>query len=283
MKPGGPRQLVGLIGYPIRHSISPRFQQAGFDFLRLPVTYEAWETPPDRVADAIARVRQYDCLGCNVTVPHKQAVMPLIDAVDERAARIGAVNTLVNREGKLTGYNTDADGLVRPLLEQGVVMQGARAALIGAGGVARAAAFALAWQGVASLRILARRTAQAEALAADVEPELPGGIAVASIEADLRETELVVNCTSVGMLHGSAEGQSPVHSTQLAPSCLVYDLVYNPATTPLLAMARELGARTMGGLPMLVYQGASAFELWTGQKPPVGLMMARAEEALRGA
>jgi shikimate dehydrogenase len=285
VRPGGPRRVVGLIGYPLKHSISPRFQQAGFDFLHLPVTYEAWETPPDRVGEAVERVRAADCLGMNVTVPHKQAVIPLLDAVDERAARIGAVNTVVNRDGRLTGHNTDADGLVRALADVGFPLAGARVALIGAGGVARAAAFACAWAGAADLSILARRAEQAEGLAADVEPALPGRVRGGRLDrrdGALRERDLIVNCTSVGMLHSSGEAQSPLEAEAVGPDTLVYDLVSNPPVTPLLALASAQGAGTLGGLPMLVYQGAAAFELWTGQRPPIGLMLARAEEALEG-
>lgn len=284
MKPGEPRKVVGLIGYPLKHSISPRFQQAGFDFLGLPVTYEAWETPPDRVHEAIARVRQPDCLGMNVTVPHKQTVMPLVDEVDPKAARIGAVNTIRNEGGRLTAYNTDADGLVRALEDHGFILRGAKVAIIGAGGVGRAAAFAFAWADVAELTILARRADQAWTLAQAVEPELPGRVHSAWLPQegnDLRDRDLIVNCTSVGMLHSSGEGESPLPSRAIGRDALVYDLVYNPPLTPLLAAAKEAGAKTLGGLPMLVYQGAAAFELWTGQKPPIGLMMARAEEALR--
>jgi shikimate dehydrogenase len=285
VRPGAPRKVVGLIGYPLKHSISPRFQQAGFDFLRLPVTYEAWETPPERVAEVVARVRAPDCLGMNVTVPHKQAVIPLLDSVDGPAARIGAVNTVTNRDGSLTGHNTDADGLVRALAGIGFPLRGARVALLGAGGVARAAAFALAWSGAAELTILARRAEAAEGLAADVAADLAGPVEGRRLdprEEALRERDLIVNCTSVGMLHSSAEAQSPLEAEALGPETLVYDLVYNPPVTPLLALARARGARTLGGLPMLVYQGAAAFELWTGQRPPIGLMMARAEEALKG-
>jgi shikimate dehydrogenase len=284
MRPGASRRVVGLIGYPLGHSISPRFQQAGFDFLGLPVDYQAWETPPERVAEAVERVRGADCLGMNVTVPHKQAVMALLDTVDDRAARIGAVNTVVNRDGRLSGHNTDADGLVRALSDVGFILAGARVAIVGAGGVARAAAFACAWAGVADLAILARRGEAAEALAADVAPDLPDRVRGARLAGDdraLRERDLIVNCKSLGMLHSSGEGQSPLDAEALGPATLVYDLVYNPPVTPLLALARAQGARTLGGLPMLVYQGAAAFELWTGQRAPIGLMMARAEVALR--
>jgi shikimate dehydrogenase len=282
MRPGQPRRVAGLIGYPVKHSISARFQQAGFDFLHLPITYELWETPSDKVADAVARCRQPDCVGMNVTVPHKQAVMPLLDELDPRAARIGAVNTVVNRDGRLTGHNTDAAGLIRALDDVGFIREGARVAIIGAGGVARAAAFSLAGEGVGDLLILARRRAQAAALAESIAPELPGRIDAGELVPNrpLHDRDLIVNCTSVGMLHGSGEGQSPLIQGQIGRDTLVYDLVYNPPVTPLLAAAKAAGARTLGGLPMLVYQGAAAFELWTGQKPPIGLMMARAEEAL---
>jgi shikimate dehydrogenase len=312
LRPGQPRQVVGLIGYPLKHSISPRFQQAGFDFLGLPVTYEAWETPPERVAEAVARVRRPDCLGMNVTVPHKQAVMPLLDRVDERAAAIGAVNTIRNDGGTLTGFNTDLDGFLRPLREHGFRLDGARAVVVGAGGAARAVAFALFWEGVADLVIAARRPEQAEALADDVRRAdladegglngsreragnarqsssplpnpLPEGegtrgrptVRALALDRVAPGYDLLVNATSVGMLHSAAEGHSPIAAAQLDPDALVYDLVYNPPVTPLLGLARN----RLGGLPMLVYQGAAAFELWTGQKPPIGLMMARAQEAL---
>jgi shikimate dehydrogenase len=138
---------------------------------------------------------------------------------------------------------------------------------------------------VAELTILARRAEAAEQLAGDVAAELAGPAVGRRLDpggTSVRECDLIVNCTSVGMLHSSGEGQSPLEAAALGPETLVYDLVYNPAVTPLLALARAAGARTLGGLPMLVYQGAAAFELWTGQRPPIGLMMARAEEALKG-
>ena len=248
------------------------------------MTYEAWETPPDRIHEAVARVRRPDCLGMNVTVPHKQTVMPLLDDVDTRAARIGAVNTVKNVGGRLTGHNTDADGLIRALEDTGFILRDCCVAILGAGGVARAAAFGFAWAGVGKLTILARRADQAWRLAEAVEPELPGKVHSAWLPDegnDLRECDLIVNCTSVGMLHSNDEGQTPLPPRSIGRGALVYDLVYNPPITPLLAAAKEAGAKTLGGLPMLVYQGAAAFELWTGQKPPIGLMIARAEEALR--
>jgi shikimate dehydrogenase len=282
VKPGARRQVVGLIGYPLRHSISPRFQQAAFDFLGLPVEYQAWETPPERVAEVLERVRRPDCLGINVTVPHKQSVLPWLDALDEAAATIGAVNTIRNEGGRLRGFNTDLSGFLRPLEERGVELDGARAVVVGAGGAARAVAFALARAGVAELTLAARRIEPAQALTSDLEPHARGRVRAVPLAAVAPGYDLLVNCTSVGMLHAPGEGQSPLRREQIDPEALVYDLVYNPPLTPLLGLAQALGARTLGGLAMLVYQGAAAFELWTGQKPPIGLMMARAEEALAG-
>ena len=282
MKPGGPRQVVGLIGFPLKHSISPRFQQAGFDFLGLPVEYQAWETPPERIADVIERVRRPDCLGINVTVPHKQAVIGLLDQVDGRAATIGAVNTIRNEDGRLTGFNTDLQGFMRPLGEAGFGVEGKRAVVVGAGGAARAVAFALAWGAAESLTIAARRPEAAEALATALRPGARGAVRPVGLSSVEPGYDLLVNCTSVGMLHGPGEGQSPLRAEQIDPTALVYDLVYNPPVTPLLGLAAAAGARTIAGLAMLVYQGAAAFELWTGQKPPLGLMMARAREALAG-
>ncbi|HEV8638781.1 MAG TPA: shikimate dehydrogenase [Chloroflexota bacterium] len=282
MKPGQARKVVGLIGYPLTHSVSPRFQQAGFDFLELPVEYQAWETPPERVAETIERVRRPDCLGINVTVPHKQAVIGLLDGIDEPAARIGAVNTIRNESGRLTGFNTDLAGFLRPLGEAGFAVDGARAVVVGAGGAARAVAFALAWAGAAELAVAARRPEPAEALAWAVRRHAKGEVRAVALSDVARGYDLLVNCTSVGMLHGPGEGASPLRREQIDPGALVYDLVYNPPVTPLLGLARAAGARALGGLPMLVYQGAAAFEIWTGLKPPVGLMMARAEEALAG-
>jgi shikimate dehydrogenase len=283
-----PGKVVGLIGYPLRHSVSPAFQQAAFDYLALPVRYVAWETPPEAVADVLARARRPDCLGLNVTIPHKETVLKFLDAVDERARQIGAVNTIVNRGGRLTGYNTDADGFLRALRERGQYEpSGKRVVLLGAGGAARAVALGLAWAGVARLAIFNRTVERATSLAAAVRSLAPD-VQVEGLpwqKVLLRDrlggADLLVNTTPIGMKHGPAG--SPVPGTLIPAGAMVYDLVYNPAETQLLRDASRAGARTLGGLPMLVYQGAAAFEIWTGQRPPIGLMMKRAEEALQAA
>ena len=282
-RPGQVPQVVGLIGNPVAHSISPAFQQAAFDYLRLPIRYEPWNTPLDRLPETVKRMRRDDCLGANVTVPHKQNILSMIDKIDAKAARIGAVNSIRNEAGQLTGFNTDGIGFMRALEDTGFIVRGARTAVIGAGGSARAVAFALAWGGVARLDIFSRRPLQARDLAADVARDTEGQVRsgdLTTCDAAIADADLVVNCTPLGMLHGDGAPLSPLTVSQIRPDSLVYDLVYNPPVTPLLAEASKAGARTLGGLRMLVYQGVAAFELWTGQKPPVGLMMARAQEAL---
>ncbi len=280
-----PRRVAGLIGYPLKHSISPVFQQAAFDYLGLPVRYEAWETPPEGVAAALARARRPDCLGLNVTIPYKETVLASLDAVDERARQIGAVNTIVNQGGRLVGHNTDAAGFLEALRQRGQSEPAdKRVVLLGAGGAARAVALALAWASAASLAIFNRHLDRASTLAGAVRSLVPG-LEVEALpweKALLRDrlarADLLVNATPIGMKHG--QPGSPLPADLIPSGIMVYDLVYNPPETQLLRDAKRAGARTLNGLPMLVYQGAAAFEIWTGERPPIGLMMKRAEEAL---
>ena len=285
-------RYVGLIGRGLKHSISPQFQQAAFDHLGLDVRYELWDTGEGELAATVEGVRQSSKLGANVTVPYKEAVLPLLDEVVQDAARIGAVNTIVNRDGQLTGYNTDSSGFLWALTQEGGFdPAGKRGVILGAGGVARAAGFALVRAGVKSLVVADIIEEKAHGLVADLKRSLNGGRELTpEIRALLQDApefedavsggDLLVNCTPMGMKHSAWEGQSPL-SVGLIPSrALVYDLVYNPLETPLLSGARIRGARTLGGLAMLVYQGAAAFELWTGEPAPVNIMMQSAKEAL---
>ena len=280
-------QRAGLFGYPLSHSISPAFQQAAFDHCSLPVRYDAWPTPPEALGAEVRKLRGEEFLGANVTVPHKETVMPLLDAVDPWAKLIGAVNTIVNDHGRLMGSNTDADGFIRALREHaGMDPQGQRVLLLGAGGSARAAAFAFAKGGASSIAIANRTLSRAKSLARDVR-KLAGDVTVVPLEGGTLESaaaraDLIVNCTSMGMLHGEAEGRTPIDGRLVPPGALVYDLVYNPPETPLLREAQGAGARTLGGLPMLVYQGAASFERWTGKDAPVEVMFEAAERALAG-
>ena len=274
---------VGIIGYPLGHSLSPAFQQAAFDHYGMDVRFYMWETLPRGLARMVDGLRAPDVLGANVTVPHKESVIPLLDRLRDSARSVGAVNTVVNRSGDLEGHNTDTTGFLRALIEEGAFNPaGKRVLLLGAGGSARAAAQALVGQRVASLTVANRTLERAQ----DMVMELPATCRLEAVPlttealGDGDRWDLIVNCTTLGMRHGPGEGQSPLPAGAISADTLVYDLVYNPRETPLLGEARKAGARTLGGLPMLVYQGAEAFTLWTGREAPLSVMFHAAEEAL---
>ena len=274
-------QFLGIIGYPLGHSISPAMQQAALDYHRLDIRYLVWETLPAALAERVAGLRSAENLGANVTVPHKEAALTMLDEVAPLARRIGAVNTIVKAaDGRLVGHNTDAEGFLRALRDDaGFDPTGVTALLLGAGGASRAVAFALADAGVGSLVIANRDRARARALAR----ELGGGAVVgdwAERELTARDAALIVNATSLGMAGGPAPDESPLAASAIGRDALVYDLVYNPEATPLLRAAARAGARSLGGLAMLVYQGAAAFRLWTGLEPSLDVMRAAAKGAL---
>lgn len=281
---------VGLIGFPVKHSISPRFQQAAFDAAGIPARYEAWEVPRERLGEVVESLRAPDALGANVTIPHKQAVRALLDEIDPVAAAIGAVNTIVRVEDRLVGYNTDAIGFARSVRDDArTEIAGQKIGVVGAGGAARAVVAAALGEGASSIVVAARRPEQAEALLADLAPLNRSGTATRAIrlpegeaigDSPLAEVAILVNTTPVGMAHRPDEHDLPVPPELLRSDLLVCDLIYNPPQTALLAEGAARGARTLNGLPMLVYQGAAAWELWTKQPAPVELMRRAAEEAL---
>ncbi len=268
---------LGIIGSPVAHSLSPAIQGAALAAAGLDATYERWETPVEALPDRVASLRQRDCLGANVTIPHKQAVLPLLDDIAPLAAAIGAVNTIVNTvvdgESRLTGHNTDGAGFVAALREAGFEPNGTRILLVGAGGAARGIAFALREAG-AAVAISNRTPERAEALAAAADA------AAVPFEAPPHPCDCVVNCTSAGMHGSGAEHVTPFDPTAAAPGTLIVDIVYAPAETPLLRAARAAGMPVLGGLPMLIHQGALAFELWTGRPAPLDAMRTAARAAL---
>ena len=278
-------QLAGIFGFPLEHSISPAIHQAALDHHFLPARYELWPTPPERLRDGVEKLRGDSYLGANVTVPHKERVRAFLDDMDSWARTIGAVNTIVKEGGRLIGHNTDAYGFVRSLRERGGFdPEGKRVLMLGAGGAARAAAFGLAREGILSLTIANRNSGRAVALAEELKSHL-SDVTTAPLDDDrLAEAgalaDLIVNCTSLGMKHGEGEGRTPLKAAAIPPDALVSDMVYNPPDTPLLREAAKAGARTLGGLPMLIYQGAAAFERWTSKEAPIDVMFRAAEKAL---
>lgn len=277
-------KYVGVIGHPLRRSLSPVFQQAALDHLRLDVVYEAWPTPDDGLETRIMTLRSPTVLGANVTIPHKESVMPLLDEIDRLAGRVGAVNTIVNRDGKLHGHNTDVAGFMRALRDDGAFEpEGRRVVVAGAGGAARAVAAGLLEGRAGSVSVINRTLSRANRLVDELResagtsemralPEM-----YASWAAVMGSCDLLVNCTSAGA--AGFAGESPVPVDLIGPAMLVYDLIYHPPETKLMAEARKRGARVLGGLPMLVYQGAASFEMWTGKEAPLDVMF----EAARGA
>jgi len=283
-------QRLGIIGFPIGHSISPIFQQAGLDHLDIEAAYEKWEVAPDDVGEFVNGLRAPGTLGINITVPHKQAVIPFVDEVDDWATTAGAVNTIVNHDGRLTGHNTDGPGFLRALLvETGYDPKGTRALILGAGGAARGILLALVRGGVTSLVIANRTLERAETLAQLSSDNGVGSAAIPLSGGALTEAaasaDLIVNCTTMGMSHGPDEHGSPLSAAQIPASCIVNDVVYNPLVTPILKEAAKARATTLGGLHMLVYQGVLSFQMWTGQDAPVDVMLEAAtrEMASRGA
>ncbi len=293
-------KFIGLIGCPVKHSMSPYFQQAALDYYHFDIRYETWETNPEKLEAMVAGLREPQNLGANVTVPYKEAVLPLLDEVDDLAGSIGAANTIVKRDDRLLGFNTDAHGFIQGLRQEGHFKpEGKRVVVLGAGGVARAVCFALVREKVSSLTIINRTPLRAEILADNLRSYLEeslldsGGLKLKmelvvlpwqnlTSAGVFAHCHLIVNCTTMGMKHSCYEGKSPLNIEMIPKGALIYDLVYNPYPTPLLQLAQKAGAHVLGGLAMLVYQGAASFELWMGKKAPVDVMLDKARKVLIG-
>jgi shikimate dehydrogenase len=282
---------AGVIGYPLTHSLSPIFQQAAFDYLKMDVCYESWETEVVHIKDRVELLRSEEYLGANVTIPYKETVLDLLDRLDERASMIEAVNTIVNKNGALVGHNTDAPGFIRALKKDGGLHpEGMDVVILGAGGSARAVGFALAMEKVRSITFVNRTIPHAERIAIALSKyvafkKLAAHIDLlprnsSELENAVRACNLLVNCTSFGTRFSPLEGKSPVEKNMISDKAFVFDLVYNPIETPLLEMAQKSGAKSLGGLSMLVYQGAEAFKLWTGIEAPESVMLAAVQKAM---
>jgi shikimate dehydrogenase len=272
------RLRVGVIGDPVAHSISPAMHQSALGVRGIPATYERWHTTTEELPARIASLRAADVLGANVTVPHKLAVMDLVDAVSPLARSAGAVNTIVNRNGSLFGDNTDVYGFVTSLAEVCPKVAESTALVLGAGGAARGVVLALDELAVRLILVANRDPERAKTLASElglnsIHPIDSGDM---SLKRALPSTNLLINATSLGW-HPGEMPIKPELLDQLPPDALVVDLTYRD--TDFLIAARKRGLRTLDGLPMLVHQGAKAFELFTGQAAPVEIMMEAALQA----
>lgn len=265
-------QVAGLIGDPVGHSLSPVMHNAAFEALGIDGRYELWETKDDDVPARVESLRVDGVLGANVTVPHKQAVMPLMDDLTETARRIGAVNTVVPTDGHLIGHNTDAYGFIRSLSAVVDLKAIDRAVVVGAGGAARAVLVSLQDAGISNVIVINRTLARAKALVQGLAVEGQEPIVVGAWDAldDVaRSAGLIVNATSVGW-HGEEMPFDQQIVEDMPDNAVVMDLTYRE--TALLKSARARGLTGVDGLPMLIHQGARAFELWTGVAPPVDVM-----------
>jgi shikimate dehydrogenase len=276
--------LYGVIGDPIRHSKSPVMMNRAFRETGVDGIYAAFHITPDRLAAFVEGVRAMGIRGVNVTIPHKIAIMPYLDAIDPSAEAVGAVNTVVNDNGRLTGYNTDGLGYVRSLREEAEAdLGGKRIVLIGAGGAARGILHALAAEKPASIIIANRTLERAEALAEDAVGastiSAVSAVGMDGLRGACQEADIVINTTSVGMSPHPDELPMDIQASWLRPGAVASDIVYNPMKTRFLHEAEAAGCRIHGGLGMFIYQGAYAFEYWTSRPAPAAAMREAVLEA----
>jgi shikimate dehydrogenase len=275
-------KLCYIVGYPVGHSMSPAMHNAAFEALGLDAEYRLAPVEPGRLGAFIEQLRKPDVMGASVTIPHKVEVMRHLDCVDQTAQAIGAVNTVVHRDGRLTGYNTDATGGVKALTEEYGGLEGRNITILGAGGASRAITYQVS-RVDCRVTVLNRGVDRARRLVDDLRPtasaELSYG-ALSQLPAFIDATDVLINTTPVGMSPNASD--SPVPEELLHGGLFVYDVIYNPMKTRLLRDAEEKGAGVLSGVRMLVYQGAEAFRMWTGVEPPVEVMQRVVEDRLGG-
>lgn len=270
-----PRKVLGIIGDPVSHSLSPVMQNAALAHLRLPYIYVPFHVKPEGLKDFFRKLKIRRIAGLNVTIPHKQGVIPFLDSLSREAKLIGAVNTIILRNKKWVGHNTDGEGYVTSLKrEAGYNVRGKHVTLIGAGGAARAIAVTLGMEGAREVLILNRTAKRAFDLAHELNRKFAYTVFAASRLEKVEPyiwpaTDLLINATSVGMKSAS-ELRIPLQ--KLKATALVSDIVYTPFETPLLKKARRHKLKIHYGWGMLLYQGALSFRLWTGRNPPIEVM-----------
>lgn len=282
-------RLVGLLGYPLHHSFSPAMHNSVFEQLDMGFVYLPLKVKPGRLSEAIAGLRALHFVGANVTIPHKEQIIPYLDALTPEAELVGAVNTLYwNAQRQLVGDNTDVVGFDRTLSDAQLDLEGRSVALIGSGGAARAVAVALARRQVKEIIVIARRPAALQQFVHDLQHKFPEVLWTTHTQStpvlaqDLERVWLLVNASPVGM-HPHIQ-ESPLSQpllSMLPQGAHVYDLVYNPPQTQLLQWAQTQGYTAHEGLHMLAYQGAAAFERWTGLQPPIAPMIASLQHQIQ--
>jgi shikimate dehydrogenase len=261
----GTTRITGIFGYPIEHTLSPLMHNSAFKDLGLDNCYIPFKVAPEDLPDAVKAIRSLNLLGVNITVPHKENVIPLLDEINEEAEFIGAVNTIVNNEGRLTGYNTDGRGFMSSLKEEEISVDNKNVVIIGTGGACRAVSYYLS-QKASKLSLFDLDKSKAEKLVNDLL-EIRGNVSMLNDIKDAGKADIIINATPLGM---KPEDPSPVNPDLITPDMIVCDLVYKK--TRLLKDADKKRAKNINGSGMLLWQGVLAFELWTGVTPPVDLM-----------
>ena len=270
----GKTQVCGVIGDPIEHTLSPTIHNAAFSHLGLNFVFLAFHVKTADLENAIQGMRGLGIHGLNVTMPHKNKVITYLDELDEAVKFLGSANTILNKTGKLSGFNTDGKGALKALRENGVKLSKKKVLLLGAGGAAKAIAYSLGRE-VGELVVLNRAAEKAQELAERLTKTLGkkvvgGSLSLDTVAENLPVSDVLINATSVGM--NPAANQSIVAPQWLRPDLTVMDIVYNPVETKLAKDAKAAGARVISGVEMLIYQGAASFEIWTGKPAPIEVM-----------
>ena len=282
MKIDGTTRVCAVIGNPVEHSLSPALHNTAFRERGLNLCYVALRV--EDLEAAMRGVRGLNLLGLSVTIPHKVSILPLLDEVEDTARHIGSVNTVIHRQGRLIGYNSDGLGALRALTEAGVDLTGKRLVILGSGGAARAIAFTLGREAsLGEILLLSIEPEECERLCADLQATLPFPVrwqplSPETLQASVPQADGIVHCTPVGM-HPNTQG-TLLERNLLRPEQFVFDIVYTPLRTRLLLEAEAAGCRTIPGVEMFVHQAVFQFELWTGQPAPVESMRRIVMESL---
>ena len=284
MNISGKTRVCAVIGDPVEHSLSPCIHNAAFQHLQLDYVYVAFPAKREELRTAIQGMRSLKIHGLNVTTPHKLDVVQHLDLLDESAKNVGAVNTILNKEGTLIGYHTDGKGALLALEANQGDLSNKKILILGAGGASRSISYTLA-QEARELVVLNRTVERAESLVKELLAAFGnkvryGRLCRSCVKAELEDTDILINATTLGM--HPKEDETPVDRDLLRSNLTVFDLVYHPLETRLLREAKAAGAKTIDGLAQLVYQGAASFEIWTGKRAPVNVMMRAAWERLKG-
>jgi shikimate dehydrogenase len=265
MKISGKTKITGIFGNPIEHTLSPAMHNSAFHALQMDICYVPFRVTPEHLPEAVQSIRSLNMMGVNITVPHKESVLPLLDKIDEEASFIGAVNTITNKDGFLTGYNTDGRGFTSSLAEEDISIENKNIIIIGTGGAARSVSYYLS-EKAAKLSLFDIDTPKAARLASDLNRIRHNIVLLDDIER-IDAPDIIINATPLGL---KPDDPLPINQDHITSETVVCDLVYKK--TPLLREAEKRNARIVHGAGMLLWQGVLAFELWTGIKPPVDVM-----------